>query len=116
MRRCVPVEDMFHEPSGFLSGTFRGAQQRWATIEQGEFRDHEYLLLHGLRIHTDHRNLMVYIFNSGACVSSVMKTTTRLLDRWKAVLGQYDYNIEQIEGERACFGVTRCQGGSMFCL
>ena len=28
---------MSHEPLGFLSGTFRGSQQRWATVGKGGF-------------------------------------------------------------------------------
>jgi len=107
--RCMPVEDMSHEPLGFLSGTFRGSQQRWATIDKecfaivSTFRRLEYLLWNGVRIHTDHRNL-AYIFNPEACVSSVAKTTAQRLDQWKAVLGQYDYAIEHIQGERNCWG------------
>ena len=107
--RCVPVEDMSHEPLGFLSGTFLGSQQRWATIDKecfaivSTFRRLEYLLWNGVRIHTDHRNL-AYIFNPEACVSSVAKTTAQRCDQWKAVLGQYDNAIEHIQGERNCWG------------
>eukprot|EP00752_Nemacystus_decipiens_P002231 g2116.t1 len=110
--RCVPVEDMSHEPVGFLSGTFRGSQQRWATIDKecvaivSTFRRLEYLLWNGVRIHTDHRNL-AYIFNPEACVSSVAKTTAQRLDQWKAVLGQYDYTIEHIQGDVREVHVTR---------
>ena len=91
MLRCIPVEDMSHEPLGFLSGTFRGSQQRWATTDKecfaivSTFRRLEYLLWNGVRIHTDHRNL-AYIFNPEACVSSVAKTTAQRFDQWKAVL------------------------------
>ena len=31
--RGVSVEDMTHEPLGSLSGTFKGSQQRWATVD-----------------------------------------------------------------------------------
>ena len=31
--RGVSVENMTHEPFGFLSGTFKGSQQRWATVK-----------------------------------------------------------------------------------
>ena len=30
----VVMETMSHEPRGFLSGTLRGAQQRWATVDK----------------------------------------------------------------------------------
>ena len=33
----VPVEDITHEPLGFLSGTFKGSQQRWATVYKEGF-------------------------------------------------------------------------------
>eukprot|EP00903_Cladosiphon_okamuranus_P017345 g15980.t1 len=33
----VAVEDMSHEPLGFLSGTFRGSQLRWATVDKEGF-------------------------------------------------------------------------------
>ena len=59
--------------------------------------------LGGVHIHTDHRNL-AYIFNPETCVSSVPKTTAQRLEHWKAVLGQYDYTIQHIAGERNCWG------------
>ena len=94
---------------GFLSGTFRGSQLRWATVDKegfaiiSTFRRLEYLLWGGVHIHTDHRNL-AYIFDPEACVSSVPKTTAQRLEHWKAVLGQYDYTIQHISGERNCWG------------
>ena len=33
----VKVEKMSHEPLGFLNGTFRGSQQRWAAVGKEEF-------------------------------------------------------------------------------
>ena len=33
MDQNLPVEDMTHEPLAFLSGTFKGSQMRWATID-----------------------------------------------------------------------------------
>ena len=33
----VPVEDMTHEPSAFLSGTFTGSQMSWTTIDKEGF-------------------------------------------------------------------------------
>ena len=100
---------MAHEPMGFLSGTFNGAQQRWATVDKegyaivSTFKRLEYLLWDGVHIFTDHRNL-AYIFDPEACVSAVAKTTAQRLDQWKAVLGQYDYTIRHISGERNCWG------------
>ena len=33
----VKLEDMTHEPLAFLSGTFKGSQMRWATIDKEGF-------------------------------------------------------------------------------
>ena len=67
------------------------------------FKRLEYLLWNGVHIHTDHRNLE-YIFDSGACVSSLAKTTAQRLDEWKAVLGPCDYTIVRIAGDHNCWG------------
>ena len=105
--RGVSVEDMTHEPLGFLSGTFKRSQQRWATVDKegfavvSTFKRLEYFLWNGPHIYTDHRNL-AYIFDPEACVSSVAKTTVHRLDQWKAVLGQYDYTSVHIDGDRNC--------------
>ena len=80
----VEVENMSHEPLGFLSGTFRGSQQQWATVDKegftivSTFRRLKYLLWGGVCIYTD-RNL-AYIFEPEACVSSVPKTAAQRLE------------------------------------
>ena len=33
----VAIADMAHEPPGFLSGRFRGSQERWATVDKEQF-------------------------------------------------------------------------------
>ena len=73
---------MSHEPLEFLSGTFRGSQQRWATVDKEEFAivstfcRLKYLLWGGVRISIDHCNL-ASIFKPEACVSSVPKTAAQ---------------------------------------
>ena len=95
----VEVEKMSHKPLGFLSGTLRGLQQRWVTVEKevfaimSMFRRLEFLLWEGVRIYTDHRNL-AYVFDCGVA--------TRELE--DGVLAQYDYTIMYIFGERNRFG------------
>ena len=95
-RRSVALENMSHEPLAFLSGSFKGSQLRWATVDNegfaivNTFRSLEYLLWGGVHIFTDHRNL-TYIFNPEACVTSVTKAMAQLLENWKEVLGQYRY-------------------------
>ena len=52
--RGVPVEDMTHEPLGFLRGIFKGSQQRWAMVDEegfamvSTFKRLEYLLWNGV--------------------------------------------------------------------
>ena len=105
----VALESMSHEALAFLSGSFKGSQLRWATVDKKgfaivhTFRRLEYLLWGGVHIFTDHRNL-TYIFNPEACVTSVTKAMAQRLENWKAVLGQYRYAIEHIPGERNCRG------------
>ena len=54
---------MSHEALGFLSGTFRGSQQRWVTVNTEGLaivstnRHLEYLFWGGVRIYTAHGNL-----------------------------------------------------------
>lgn len=60
-------------------------------------------LLQQVHIYTDHGNL-AYIFNPEACGSSFTKTAQRLDHQWKVVLGQYDYAIVHIAGDRNCWG------------
>ena len=65
------------------------------------FKELECLLWNGVRVYTDHRNL-VFIFDPEACVSSVAKTTAQRVDQWKAVSGQYDCTIMHIAGDHNC--------------
>lgn len=67
----IPVENMSHQPSVFLSGAFRSSQLRWAAI------DKEYLAIigtsgrldgfvwDGVQIFTDNRNVAI-LFNPEA--------------------------------------------------
>ena len=83
MDQNLPVED---EPLAFLSGTFKGSQMRWATIDKegfaivSTFRRLEQFLWNGVHIFTDHRNLD-YIFDPEACVTSVSKALAQRLER-----------------------------------
>ena len=87
--RGVPVEDMTHEPLGFVNVTLKGPEQRWDTMDTkgfpmvSAFKRLEYHLWNGEHIYTNHRNL-VYIFDPKACVLSVAKATAQ---HWSAVLG-----------------------------
>ena len=108
-RSGLALENMSHEPLGFLSGSFKGSQLRWATVDKegfaivNTFRRLEYLLWGGVHIFTDHRNLR-YIFNPEECVTNVTKAMAQRLEHWKGVLSQYSYAIEHIPGETNCWG------------
>ena len=90
----LPVDDMTQEPLAFLSGTFKGSQMRWATIEKegfaivSTFRRLEPSGWYGVQIFTDHRNL-AYSFDPEACVTSVSKALAQRVEGRKCVLGQY---------------------------
>ena len=85
----LPLEEQAHEPLAFLSGTFRGAQIRWAIPDKDSFAVKELCvkLCHlrvrrtGFRIFTDHRNLL-YFFNPAGFSTSVPKPTADRLERW----------------------------------
>ena len=82
---------MTHEPLAFLSGTFKGSQMRWATIDKegfaiaSTFRRLQHCLCNEVHIFTDHRHL-AYIFDPDACVTSVSKALAQRLEGWKGVL------------------------------
>ena len=103
----LPTEEQAHEPLAFLSGTFRGAQIRWAIPDKEGYAIKEscvklcHLLVRrkGFSIHTDHRNLL-YIFNPQGFAASVPKPTADRLERWAVLLRCFDYEINHIEGPR----------------
>ena len=76
----VALENMSHEPLASLSGSFKGSELRWATVDKegfaivNIFRRLEYLLWGGVHIFRDHRYL-TSIFNPEACVTSVTKAS-----------------------------------------
>ena len=100
---------MTHEPLAFLSGTFKGSQMRWATIDKegfaivSTFRRLEHFLWNGVHVFTGHRNL-AYIFDPEACETSVSKALAQRLEGWKGVLGQYRYTICHTPGDRNAWG------------
>ena len=76
---------MTHEPLAFLSGTFKGSQMPWATIDKegfgivSTFRRVEHFSWNGVHIFTDRRNL-AYIFDREAWVTSVSKALAQRLE------------------------------------
>ena len=75
---------------------------------QGRCCHGEYLQEVGVRFvdwcaHLYRPKKLAYIFDPEACLSSVVKTTAQRLEQWKAVLGQCDYPIMHIAGDRNCW-------------
>ena len=95
-----------HEPLGFLSGRFRGAQERWGIPDKEGFairiacEKFAHLLIRekGFTIFTDHRNL-TYIFNPAGVVASVAKPQADRLERWAMFLRCFTYKVRHIAGE-----------------
>ena len=78
----VPVEEMSHEPLGFVTGAFRGFQLNWSIVDKEGFaivaaiRRLEYLIWGGVKIFCDHRNL-AYIFSPGLTRSPCLRSPRR---------------------------------------
>ena len=91
------------EPLHFLSGKFKGSQQRWSTTDKEAFAIVEavdrlkYLLIrpNGFRLYIDHRNLR-FMFNAS---SSVKLNVRARRDRWSLKLQGYRFDIEHVPGE-----------------
>ena len=101
--RGGPIAEMRHEPLGFVSGAFKGAQLNWPTVDKegyaivATFQRLEYLLWQGVHIFCDHRNL-AYIFNPEACRGAVPKAASQRLEHWRTFLGQYRFTVVHIPG------------------
>ncbi|CAN0569674.1 unnamed protein product, partial [Laminaria digitata] len=100
---------MRHEPLAFLSGSFRGSQLRWPTLDKEAsaivevYKRAEWLLWNGAVICTDHRNL-IYIFNPLTVITKLSKATSQRLLNWATFLGQYPYTIQHIAGTANVWG------------
>jgi hypothetical protein len=84
----LPMEEQNHQPLTFLSGEFKGAQQRWTVPEKEGFAivdtvtKVDYLLLsHGeFSILSDHLNL-TYIYNPLSADSTLARHLVQKLQR-----------------------------------
>ncbi len=105
--RGRPIEDKAHQPLMFLSGTFTGAAERYAIIENEVFalvetvKRADYMLHRpgGIHLFTDHKNLR-YIFNPDSVINNVPKYAADKLQRWSLLLMGYDYMIVHLPGEQ----------------
>jgi hypothetical protein len=105
------LHEQAHEPLAFLSGTFKGAESRWPTIEKEAYavvescKRLEYLLLRpkGFLIFTDHRNL-TYIYDPKSVDSGIQKYRADKLQRWAVVMSTFQYTIQHVAGEDNVWG------------
>lgn len=80
----VSVDDMYHEPSGFISGAFKESQLRWLTVDKEAsavvciFRRLMYLVWDGAVIFCYHQTL-AHILHPGANEPSMSKAANQRL-------------------------------------
>jgi hypothetical protein len=102
----LAVQDQQHQSLEFISGRFRGSQERWTIPEKEAFAvietvtKHSYLLLVSdqFSILSDHFNLK-YIYASLSLDPSLARRTVSKIQRWALKLATYNYCIEHIAGE-----------------
>jgi RNase H-like domain found in reverse transcriptase len=100
------VEDQTHHPLSFGSGAFKGAAERWSTVEKegfalGESMERIDFLVAGREpnLFTDHANL-IYIFDHTGQNPGIQRHTASKLMRWALRLSGYRYTIEHLAGGR----------------
>ncbi|KAH9092351.1 hypothetical protein LEN26_018494 [Aphanomyces euteiches] len=106
----VDLVNQRHEPLAFLSGSFKGAQLRWSTIEKEGFaivtscKRLDYILQRpgGFKIFTDHRNLK-FIFSPEPSPSTPRYVADKLA-RWAVTMSAFNYTIEHVPGENNVWG------------
>jgi len=106
----LPVGQQRHVPLAFVSGTFDETQRRWPTIEQEGFAIKEtcvrcsHLLYRrrGFQIYTDHLNL-THLFGSRVALADGRKQAADRIERWKVIMGSFQYSIHHVAGEDNLF-------------
>ncbi|KAH9142236.1 hypothetical protein AeRB84_013675, partial [Aphanomyces euteiches] len=100
-----PVSTQRHEPLAFLSGSFKGASERWPIVKKEAFavvescKRLEYLLVRdGFRLFTDHRNLE-YMFNPFGTSAAMAKYQAHKLQRLALTMSTFPYLVECVVGE-----------------
>jgi hypothetical protein len=102
----LAVQDQQHQPLAFISGRFRGSQERWTIPEKEAFAvietvtKHSYLLLASdqFSILSDHFNLK-YTFAPLSLDHSLARHTVSKIQRWALKLATYNYRFEHIAGD-----------------
>eukprot|EP00918_Siedleckia_nematoides_P066947 GHVU01145615.1.p1 GENE.GHVU01145615.1~~GHVU01145615.1.p1 ORF type:complete len:3547 (+),score=395.68 GHVU01145615.1:1301-10642(+) len=110
-KSCAPgpslaeIASLDHQPLAFLSGTFRGAQLKWSTIEKEAFAirtsllryEHLFLRSKGVIVLTDHRNLE-FLFGKESTRSLPSYVRDKLF-RWYVSIVSIPYRIRFLSGE-----------------
>jgi RNase H-like domain found in reverse transcriptase len=102
----LPMVGQDHQPLGFLSGEFEGAQLRWTVPEKEGFAivdtvtKVDYLLLshNEFSILSDHLNL-TYIYNRLSADPILARHAVHKLQRWALKMSVFSYRMEHVMGE-----------------
>jgi RNase H-like domain found in reverse transcriptase len=102
----LPMEEQDHQPLAFLSGEFKGAQQRWTLPEKKGFalvntvtKVDNLLLGHDkFSILSDHLNL-TYIYSPLSADPTFACHVVHKLQRWALKTSVFSYRIEHVMGE-----------------
>lgn len=110
----IPIGNMTHQPSTFLSGMFESWKLRLATVDKegfavvSSFRRFDHLVSNDLQVPTDHRNL-TRIFYSRSMFRRFQKP---LPNAWRS--GEQNTWANEVEygttGEHARVGESDCTG------
>lgn len=101
----LPLMARSVRPLAFFSGTFAGAQKRWATVDKEAYAIKETLVqgrhllecVESFVILTDHRNLS-FIFHPELERTNVSRVTSDKLQRWRLIIDGFRYRIVHIPG------------------
>jgi RNase H-like domain found in reverse transcriptase len=102
----LPMEEQDHQPLAFLSGEFRGAQQRWTVPEKEGFSivdtvtKVDYLLLSHdeVSILSYHLNL-THIYNPLSADPILASHIVQRLQRWALKTLLFSYRMEHVIGK-----------------
>ena len=100
-----PLLQQRHRPLAFVSGSFRGSQLNWPTVEKEGFGIVEtckrlsYILQRpgGFVLHTDHNNLK-YLFNPDTRVTDGTRAAADRIERWIVTMRGFQFSIQHVPG------------------
>jgi transposase InsO family protein len=100
-----PFSEQVHEPLAFVSGSFRGSQLNWPTVEKEGLavmetvNKCEHLLVtdDGFKLFSDHNNLS-YLFSLDDEHFKGRKAAKDRVERWIVAMRRFVYSIEHIPG------------------